>query len=200
MSLSSSNQKLALDGPQEGTIMETTNQKSASHSPNQKEAVQQGGVASESLSRENSKSSQKSVKSNSESAHPSNVNSTNKKPATDNFTDLAHIVDETSKNSSVDSGTGSFQESTHSGLGSIKHLPNHTERHIIKAITHPSPVSEKMAGMKKRTQSAKKFDTRSPSHITGSKDMGSRSDSGSRSAGSASVTAIQLTPLDESKV
>ncbi len=194
--------------------METTNQQPPSQSPNKQPGLGQGGVASESLSRENSKTSQKSVKSNcsfktnSDQSHPSNVNSTNNtKPGKDNFTDLAQIVDETSKHSSVDSGTGSFQESAHSGSGhhpgpgNNRQLANHTsEKHVIKAITHPSPIHDKMAGMKKRTQSAKRFDTRSPSHITGSKDLGSRSDSGSRSAGSASVTAIQLTPLDESKV
>ena len=157
------------------------------------------------LIRENSKLSQRSVKSNTEdnltnlnrdqtklshkSSHSSSelgssapANPSNKLPQTygDEFTDLASISDTQSKNSSVDSGTGSFsQNDTQSGCGSQRQVPNN---HLVQNSNNKKPK-----------QKHRKFDAKSPPafrHVKAEER---------KSAGSTSVNAIELTPVDESK-
>lgn len=160
---------------------------------------------SEALARETSKLSQKSVHSNAEdpltnfnrdrtrlsqrSTHSLSelgssapANPSNKVPQTygDEFTDLASIEDNQSKNSSVDSGTGSFsQHDTQSGCGSQRQLPNN---HLVQNSNN-----------KQSRQKHRKFNAKSPppsGHIKAEER---------KSAGSTSVNAIELTPVDESK-
>ena len=169
---------------------------------NAKNSIPEEGEA---LARESSKLSQNSVKSSTEdnlpnfnrdqsklshrSSHSLNelgssapANPSNKVPQAygDEFTDLASISDDQSKNSSVDSGTGSFsQHDTQSGCGSQRQLPNN---HLVQNSNNKKP-----------RQKHRKFDAKSPPpsrHIKAEER---------KSVGSTSVNAIELTPVDESK-
>ncbi len=92
------------------------------------------------------------------------------------FTDLASIADEQSKNSSLDSGTGSFtpvETRAGSTSGSQKALPNN---HVQK--TSGETQSGKVTKEKSVTKKAHK-----PIQVK-------------NSSGAASVNAIELTPVD----
>ena len=147
----------------------------------------------ETFKRDQTRLSQKSTHSISENGSCVPCNPSNKLPQTcsDDFTDLAAIEDGQSKNSSVDSGTGSFSHhDTQSGSGSHKQLPNN------RLVQNPRNVKQTAGdvGNPQAKQNQKKLETKPPPQSPHSKVEQNRS------AGSTSVNGIELTQVDDSNV
>ena len=138
----------------------------------------------DSSNKDQTRLSQKSNNSVGEIGSYAQSNPSNKLPQayTDNLTDLE---DNQSKNSSLDSGTGSCsQHDTQSGSGSHKQLPNN---HLVQ---NPKSLKKTAGDVSQAKPKHKKLEASSPSHS----DVEQR-----KSARSTSVNAIELTQVDESK-